>query len=89
MRSLQGKCLGEISDSRREKEKGKSRSNKGSHQRTNFKPFRKSGPGGKYGQRKSGSLRPGILGKRQRKEREETKIEVQVVVRWIPRISIL
>ena len=38
---MQGRCLGSISDARREKE------NKASHQRGGFKPFRKSGSDGK------------------------------------------
>ena len=46
MRSSQEKCQGGISDSTREKEK-ENQEKKGSHQRGGFKPFRKSGSGGK------------------------------------------
>ena len=46
MRSLREKCLGGISGSKGRK-KGKSGSNKGSHRRGGFKPFKKSGSGGK------------------------------------------
>ena len=78
MRSWQGKCLGKISDSRREKEK-ENQEAKGQSP-TRWLPFEKVAPArreGQYGQRKSGPLPPGILGKRQKERREKGKSKFQ------------
>ena len=58
--------------------KGKSTSKKPVTNKVASNPFKKVALARQYGQRKSGPQRPGILGKRQRKEGKERKIEIPI-----------